>query len=178
MKFSQSVDLAIHSLVYIAHNSSGEPVMIRELARSVRASESYLARVMLWLVKAGILKSIRGKRGGFVFKKSPYEVTIADVVTVIDQDTAEYNCPWENRGCEIPSKGCPLLDLFHEAQQQMLGVLRRMSIGQIASSHNAEIGRDWLKPCNQESQDNQRSGERVSESSTTPAQMDFSEKNV
>lgn len=173
MKFSQSVDLAIHSLVYIAHNSTGEPVMIRELARSVRASESYLARVMLWLVKAGILKSIRGKRGGFIFKKSPHDVTIADVVIAIDQDTAEYNCPWENRGCEIPSKGCPLLDLFHEAQQQMLGVLRKMSIGQIASSHNAEIGREWLKPISLGDRDFDRSNGEAAKSASAKTAVEY-----
>ena len=150
MKFSQSVDLALHSLVYIAHNSTGKPVMIRELARAVRASESYLARVMLWLVKAGILKSIRGKHGGFLFKIPPKEVTIADIVVAIDRDTAEFVCPWRDRGCECPSD-CPVLDLFQEARQKMLDVLRRMNIGDIASSHNAEQGRDWLKPENSES---------------------------
>ncbi len=145
MKFSQSVDLAIHALVYIAHNSTGEPIMIHELAQSVRASESYLARVMLWLVKAGILSSIRGKRGGFIFKIPPQDVTIADIVIAIDREIAEFHCPWENRNCMI-SQDCSVQNLFQEAQKQMLAVLRRMSIGDIAYSQNAECGRAWLKP--------------------------------
>ncbi|MGC9329921.1 MAG: RrF2 family transcriptional regulator [Candidatus Hinthialibacter sp.] len=147
MKFSQSVDLAIHSLVYIAHNSTGEPVMIRELARSVRASESYLAQVMLQLVRVGFVNSIRGRGGGFVFRKSPDQITIADVVMAIDRDAAQFVCPWEERGCEIREKDCPLRSLFCKAQQQMFNVLNTMSIGDIAAFHtfhSREQGKTWL----------------------------------
>lgn len=150
MKFSQSLDLAIHALVYIAHNSKDEPVLIRELAQAVRASESYLARVMLSLVKAGILKSIRGRNGGFLYRIPPRDITIADVVIAIDPDAAVYRCPWENRGCESFTQ-CPVLDLFCEAQRQMLAVLRRMNIGDIAASRDVECGREWLKSNDSES---------------------------
>ncbi|MBN2327146.1 MAG: Rrf2 family transcriptional regulator [Candidatus Omnitrophica bacterium] len=146
MKFSQSVDLAIHSLVYIAHNSTGEPVIIRELARSVRASESYLARIMLQLVKVGFVNSIRGKHGGFVFRKSPEQITIADVVMAIDQDAAQFVCPWEERGCEVHENECPLRSLFCKAQQQMFNVLRTMTISDIAADHVREHRRVWLNP--------------------------------
>ncbi len=147
MKFSQSLDLALHALWYMARNAPDEPVMVKDLAKNVRASESYLARIMLWLSKAGIVKSIRGKKGGFKFKVSPDQITVADIVVAIDSDAAEYSCPWEERECENSGE-CALVQLFHEAQKQMLNVLKRMTIAEIA-----EIGEltctsqsKWLHP--------------------------------
>lgn len=146
MKFSQSVDLAIHSLWYMATNTPDQPIMIKDLAKKLRASESYLARVMLWLAKADLLKSIRGKKGGFVFKKAPDEITIADVIIAIDSDTAEYSCSWEERGCN-QSFSCSLVQLFQEAREQMLAVLRTMTIADIARKDGKPTVRsEWLVP--------------------------------
>jgi len=144
MKFSQSVDLALHALWFMARNTPDQPVMIKDVALGVRASESYMARVMLWLTKAGILKSIRGKKGGFIFIKSPDKVTIADVVLAIDTDLAEYNCPRDERGC-APDYCCALVSLFQDAQQEMLNVLKRMTIADIVSMGDKEQS-NWLVP--------------------------------
>lgn len=146
MKFSQSVDLALHALWFMAHNSPGSPIMIKDLAARLNASESYLARVMLWLAKAGLVKSIRGKKGGFVFKKTPSDITIADVILAIDRDAAEYACSWEERGCQMRTT-CGLVGLFHEARKQMLSVLRGMTIEEMAQeSERALFGAHWLVP--------------------------------
>lgn len=146
MRFTQSVDMALHALWYMARNDNQEPIQIKDLAKSVHASETYLARVMHWLTKSGILRSIRGKKGGFVFKRPPGEVTIADVVMAIDTDAAQYTCHWEERGCEMHD-GCSLVGLFHEAQQSMLAVLRRMTIADIANDQYELHGRSkWLSP--------------------------------
>jgi Rrf2 family protein len=147
MKFSQSLDLALHALWYMARNAPDQPVMIKDLARDMNASESYLARIMLWLTKSGILKSIRGKKGGFIFKIPPEQVTIADVVTAIDTDAADYNCSWEERHCNL-RLGCILVNLFQEAQKQMLLVLRRMTIADMVAQGEPGVSEraQWLVP--------------------------------
>lgn len=144
MKFSQSLDMALHALWFMARNAPDRPVMIKDVAKSVRASESYLARVMLELSKAGLLKSIRGKNGGFTFKVPPENITIADVVMAIDTDTADYHCPWEERGCNSDF-GCALVSLFQDARQQMLAVLKKMTIADMVSQSESEHLR-WLVP--------------------------------
>jgi Rrf2 family protein len=147
MKFSQSIDLAIHALIAMAEHTTDKPIMIRKLAKAVHASESYLARIMLNLVKAGLIKSIRGKHGGFVFKQAPEVITIADVVIAIDHEVADFSCCWEIRNCD-QSEECTLRNLFREAQEQMLAVLRTMTIREIANSPNCKT-----LLCDNESQD-------------------------
>lgn len=144
MRFTQSVDLALHALWYMARNAPDRPIQTKDIARAMRASESYLARIMHWLARAGILQSIRGKNGGFMFKQPPHSITIADVLTAIDSDAAKYDCPWQERGCELHN-GCSLVSLFHEAQQQMIQVLQRMTIAEIAASEqDAQNRSQWL----------------------------------
>ncbi|MDX9752520.1 MAG: Rrf2 family transcriptional regulator [bacterium] len=135
MKFSQSLDLALHSLMFIACESSDKPVMIKDLAKMLNASESYLARIMLWLAKSGILKSIRGKRGGFTFKIPPDKITIADVVVAIDTDAGQFECMGDDRHCN--KSECAVVQLFAEARGEMLRVLRRMTIADMAAMRNA-----------------------------------------
>lgn len=137
MKFSQSLDLALHSLMIMACQTEQSPVMIKDLAKILNASESYLARVMLWLARAGILKSIRGKKGGFTFKIPPARITIADVVAAIDTDAGEYACQGEERDCDLDN--CSVVRLFREAREQMLSVLRRMSIAEMAATRISTI---------------------------------------
>lgn len=137
MKFSQSLDLALHSLMIMACQKDQVPLMIKDLAITLNASESYLARVMLWLARAGILKSLRGKKGGFTFKIPPERITIADVVVAIDTDAGEYVCQGEERDCD--KDGCAVVLLFREAREQMLKVLKRMTIADMAATRISAI---------------------------------------
>jgi len=124
--------LALHSLMLMACQDDDKPIMIKDLAKDLCASESYLARIMLWLARAGILRSIRGKKGGFIFRISPQTVTIADVLIALDAHSGEFECQSEERGCTIKGD-CAVERLFAEAREQMLLVLRRMTIADMAA---------------------------------------------
>ncbi|MBD3267610.1 Rrf2 family transcriptional regulator [bacterium] len=157
MKFSQSLDLALHALMFMAGQSKGEPVMIKDLAKAMVASESYLARVMLRLSKEGLLKSIRGKRGGFTFRIPPQEITIADVVLAIDTDAGIFECLGDERECEFGSF-CAVVELFQEAREAMLSVLRKMTIDEMVNMKKQTeegmaffIPKEEVKPLSEES---------------------------
>ncbi len=66
LKFSKKLLYAIEAVVDIAYNSGGEPVQIREVTSRQGVPQRYLEQVMQRLVKSGILKGIRGPRGGYL----------------------------------------------------------------------------------------------------------------
>ena len=69
-------ELAIRALIVIGLDDGGEPLSPNQLAERLACSPSYLAKVLRGLVRAGILESYRGARGGVLLARPPEEVTL------------------------------------------------------------------------------------------------------
>ena len=67
-----------------AHYGSGEPVRIREIAENHGVPSRFLVQILLQLKSAGLVQSIRGAAGGYVLARAPDEITLLDVMTVVD----------------------------------------------------------------------------------------------
>ena len=83
LKFSKKLLYAIEAVVDIAYNSSGEPVQIRDVTNRQGVPQRYLEQVMQQLVKAGILKGIRGPRGGYLLARERSKICVGDVARVV-----------------------------------------------------------------------------------------------
>nr|CRH07256.1 Putative transcriptional regulator, BadM/Rrf2 family [Candidatus Magnetococcus massalia] len=82
LKFSKKLLYAIEAVVDIAYNSGGEPVQIREVTSRQGVPQRYLEQVMQRLVKAGILKGIRGPKGGYLLAKERSRISVGDIARV------------------------------------------------------------------------------------------------
>jgi len=71
---------AIRSLLLLAGQDVQEPWSPRRLADALHESPTYLAKVLRHLVKAGILDSERGVKGGVTLAKAPRQVTLLAIV--------------------------------------------------------------------------------------------------
>lgn len=80
---------ALEAVVDIAYNAGSEPVQSKEITRRQGIPQRYLEQVMQRLVRAGILKGMRGPRGGYRLARERRRVTvgqIAQVVYDLDED--------------------------------------------------------------------------------------------
>lgn len=77
---TQTSELAIKSLIFLALEGGKKPLSPRQVARSLGCSPSYLAKTFSMLVKAGILHSVRGAHGGVLLTTDPAEITLLEVV--------------------------------------------------------------------------------------------------
>ncbi len=80
---------ALEAVVDIAYNAGSEPVQSNEITRRQGIPQRYLEQVMQRLVRAGILKGVRGPRGGYRLARERRRVTvgqIAQVVYDLDED--------------------------------------------------------------------------------------------
>src|SRR5688572_9327479 len=67
-----------------ARHGSGEPVRIREIAAAHGIPSRFLVQILLQLKSAGLVQSIRGASGGYQLAREPDEITLLDVMTVVD----------------------------------------------------------------------------------------------
>ena len=67
-----------------ARHGRGEPVRIREIADAHGIPSRFLVQILLQLKSAGLVHSIRGAAGGYQLAREPDEITLLDVMTVVD----------------------------------------------------------------------------------------------
>jgi Rrf2 family protein len=83
IRLSRKMQLALEAVVDVAYNARPDPVQSKEITRRQGISQRYLEQVMQELVRAGILKGVRGPKGGYRLAKERRNITIGDVVRVV-----------------------------------------------------------------------------------------------
>jgi Rrf2 family protein len=81
--------LAIAAVVDVALHARGTPVAAKALAARHELPPRHLEPVLQALVHAGVLKGVRGPRGGYELARERRRITVAEVVRVVEQDTEE-----------------------------------------------------------------------------------------
>ena len=92
MKLSQKTDYASRSLFTLVEHYGRGPIPIRELARRNDIPKRFLEHIMLDMKAQGWVKSLPGKKGGYVLAKSPEKITMGQVVLHFDGHLAPIAC--------------------------------------------------------------------------------------
>jgi Rrf2 family protein len=83
LRLSRKAILALEAVVDIACNSRPEPVQSKEIMRRQGVPDRYLEQVMQALVRQGVLKGVRGPRGGYRLAKERRRITAGEVVRIV-----------------------------------------------------------------------------------------------
>src|SRR6202789_1960225 len=84
MKLSAKSDYAARAVIGLArHYQSGESVRVEDLAEQQGIPSNYLVQILIELKSQQIVKSLRGKEGGYLLARSPAEITLADVLRCV-----------------------------------------------------------------------------------------------
>jgi Rrf2 family protein len=129
MHFSQCYDLAVHGLCCLAAQPDGRLVAAKNIATALNAKLTYLAKVLQALTHAGLVRSARGKLGGYGLKRPASEITLADILKALDTHSEIYLCPG-NRGCKR-SNGCAIQTAFGKASKALSEEFEKVTLAQI-----------------------------------------------
>ncbi len=80
---------AIEAVLYIAYNAASGAISSRDIAAKQGLPPRYLEALMQRLVHAGILRGIRGPKGGYVLAKERRRITLSDVCAVLGDASTE-----------------------------------------------------------------------------------------
>lgn len=91
LRISEAAALALHTVGALAQ-SPGEMVSNQTLAAHLKVSEHHLAKVHQRLVKAGLVRAIRGPRGGFQLARPAEEIKLLEVVQAVEGTFTPQQC--------------------------------------------------------------------------------------
>lgn len=91
---TQKMKYALKALMVLADEkaAAGEPLRIEEIARRSGAPKRFLEHILLDIRNAGIIASLRGRSGGYVMIKDPVQVSISELLRMIDGPIAPLAC--------------------------------------------------------------------------------------
>ena len=84
MKISRSLSYVFIASGYIAENQQDGPVSAMRISKEYNISLEYLLKILQMLVKAKVIKSRRGPRGGFLLACDPKDISLLQIVEAID----------------------------------------------------------------------------------------------
>ena len=118
---------ALRALFCIAERDRREVVPLKEIAERLGESPTYVAKISQDLVRAGILRSERGRRGGVALGSLPENITLLDIVEACQGEVRPDHC---RSSCASDSACC-----FHLAAVELCeavrGVLGRWTLADL-----------------------------------------------
>ena len=133
MRLTQKSKYAVRALMELALDERDCPLGVAEIARRQRIPERFLEQIFGDLRRAGMLESHRGAHGGFCFSVPPEEITVLDVVEMLDGEIRPARCSAGGTCYIADSPLCTTSKIWDEARVALEGVFGRYTIAEIAA---------------------------------------------
>ncbi|MGN6549455.1 MAG: iron-responsive transcriptional regulator RirA [Pararhizobium sp.] len=128
MRLTKQTNYAIRMMMYCAVERDGRLSRVQDVARAYAVSELFLFKILQPLVEAGLMESVRGRKGGVRLAKPASEITLYDVVRVTEENFAMAEC-FETGAVECPLvDSCSLNGALYKALNAFFEVLQGYTI--------------------------------------------------
>jgi Rrf2 family cysteine metabolism transcriptional repressor len=129
MKFSKKSEYGLRALIELTAAYGKTLLQRHEIASRQNIPVEFLEQILLSLKNAGLLASRRGVSGGYALLKSPHDITVGQVIRVLDGPLAPINCVSKTayqkcRDCPYTDKThCPVQGVMLDVRNAIAGIL-------------------------------------------------------
>jgi len=140
MRLSTKGEYASRAMLELARNYDGRPLHIRDISKLQSIPQRFLEQILLQLKRAGYLRSRKGPAGGYYLSKPPGEITVADVIRVMDGPLAPIDCVSVTAHEVCPhEKSCSLMWLWKDVRDAVAKILESTTLADLVN-HPAAAG--------------------------------------
>jgi Rrf2 family protein len=135
MQLTREGDYGIRSVLYLARQPYKKISFVTEISDEYKIPRSFLAKILQKLVKAKIVRSYRGVKGGFSLARQAKDISVLDVLEAIEGKLAMNLCLEDKRKCDF-SRHCPIHGVWAAAQAKVTEVLKKATFEDLARQKN------------------------------------------
>ena len=135
MKFSTKGTYGLRAVVELATRYGEGPVSLAAVATEQGISEAYLEQLMRSLKKAGIVKTARGKSGGYLLTREPVQISVLEVLRALEGSTDVVDCIGSGANVCENACTCSARPLFLKLQSRINAVLEETTVGELTEDH-------------------------------------------
>ena len=115
------------------HQDKG-PVILRDIARRQDISQKYLWQVINPLKGAGLVNSVRGAHGGYALARPPEEISVRDIVNILEGPVSVVACVAAPETC-ARSPSCTARDAWREIDARLNDAMSSITLAQLVQKH-------------------------------------------
>jgi Rrf2 family iron-sulfur cluster assembly transcriptional regulator len=145
MKLSTRSRYGTRLMLDMAQHYREGPIHLGDIAKRQDVSVKYLEQIIIPLKKAHYIESIRGSKGGHILTKPPEEITVGEIVALMEQGTSLVECVADPTVCERADI-CPTRLLWKEASQAMFDRLEAVTLADLMERGKAMEGLKFKPP--------------------------------
>lgn len=131
MKISAKSRYALHLMLAMAMQEPGVNVSVKSVAEEHGVSEKYLEQIIPLLVRGGLVKSVRGARGGYHLVNSPEDYTIGLILRTVEGSIAPVSCLDDEVNQCARCKQCVTLALWAQVDQAISNVVDNVTLADL-----------------------------------------------
>ncbi|RPJ08069.1 MAG: Rrf2 family transcriptional regulator, partial [Deltaproteobacteria bacterium] len=132
---SKKTKYALKALIHLAREYDRGPILISDLARDERIPKKFLELILLTLKNNGVLQSRKGKGGGYYLGKPPREISMGNVIRILDGPLAPVPCVSETAyaRCQecADERTCGIRQVMKDVRDSMAGILDGTSLADL-----------------------------------------------
>ncbi|MEQ1627800.1 MAG: Rrf2 family transcriptional regulator [Nitrospira sp.] len=142
MKLSKKSEYGLRALIELTLAYEEHTTLQRhQIAKRQHIPIEFLEQILLALKRAGLLASRRGLKGGYTLIKPPGEITVGQVIRILDGPLAPIGCVSKTayqkcRDCPYADKAeCPVQHVMGPVRDAIAGILDHCTLNDFAASH-------------------------------------------
>jgi Rrf2 family protein len=140
MKISTKIRYGTRAILELASHYGEGPIELKEIAKRENISPKYLEQVIIPLRTAGLIKSVRGSKGGYSLAKHPSEISLNDLVEILEGPLNLIECLNNPKVCQkVPS--CVTRDIWREVSDAIYGIFHSITVEDMVNRRREKEGR-------------------------------------
>lgn len=143
MKISTKGRYGLRILIDLAMHDPEKPRLIRDIAQSQQISEKYISCLMINLRRARLIRSVRGMNGGFHLAKDPKEITLLEILEIMEGSLSIVDCVQCPEKCKR-SKFCPARGIWQNLNEGIRDLMRNVTLDDILHTYGAQDAKDGI----------------------------------
>jgi Rrf2 family protein len=136
LRLSKKADYALIAMRHLASAPADSSTSAREIAENYSIPAELLAKVLQRLVRAKLLVSVQGTRGGYRLGRNAALISVADVIQAVDGPVTVTACSPDDHDCDQYTK-CSIRDPLWKIKNKILESLNTVSVAEMAAEAEA-----------------------------------------
>jgi Rrf2 family transcriptional regulator, cysteine metabolism repressor len=130
MKISTRTRYGLRLLVYLAGSDPDTLLQVKEIAKHEDIPAKYLEQIIRPLKKAGLLKVVRGAKGGYFMDRDPETISVREVFDLLENSTSLIDCLKDKNSCEHKDS-CSTFDFWDNFNKLINDYLEGVTLADI-----------------------------------------------
>ena len=130
MEFNLEIEYSLVLLRRICRSAQQKPISAQQVSRAEGYPFAYTRKILKQLKKGGIVRSVRGREGGYVLARSPSQISVKDIIEAVEGEIFRVYCepPHIERIICTHFHECSLRPIWNELERTIGAFLQHVTL--------------------------------------------------